>query len=178
MSRPSNTVTLIGRLTKDVDLRYSEGEKQTAIARFTIAVDRGKKDANGNRQSDFPNCIAFGSTAENIQRFFQKGSRLAVSGSLQTGKYQNREGQTVYTTDVVVDGFDFVESKGSSEQNPNRPVYEGQRGYDNYQPNNSRGNAPRGGYGGSERFKNESQPIGDGFMSVPDSPDAEGLPWN
>ena len=175
MARPSNCVTLIGRLTKDVDLRYSQGEKQTAIARFSLAVDRGRKDADGNRQSDFPNCIAFGSTAENIQRFFQKGSRIAVSGSLQTGKYQNSEGQTVYTTDVIVDAWDFVESKGS-EQNPNRPVYEGQKGYDAYQPSNNRGNAPRSNYGDSGAFKKES--VGDGFMSLPDNVDDSGLPWN
>lgn len=176
MARPSNSVTLIGRLTKDIDLRYNDnGEKRTAIARFTLAVDRGKKDANGNRQSDFPNCIAFNSNAENIERFFQKGSKIAIMGSLQTGKYQNNEGQTVYTTDVIVDAWDFVESKGS-EQNPNRPVYEGQKGYDAYQPSNNRGNAPRANYGDSGAFKKES--VGDGFMSIPTDVEQEGLPWN
>ena len=165
MARPSNSVTLIGRLTKDIDLRYNDnGEKRTAIAKFALAVDRGRKDANGNKQSDFPNCIAFGNNAENIEKFFKKGNKLAVMGSLQTGKYQNSEGQTVYTTDVIVDAWDFVESK-SAEQTPYKPVYEGQKGYDNYQPNNYRGNAPKANYGNSEGFKKES--VGDGFMSLP-----------
>lgn len=177
MARPSNTVVLIGRLTKDVDLRYNDnGEKRTAIARFSIAVDRGRKDADGNSQSDFPNCAAFGKTAENIERFFQKGSKIAVEGSLQTGKYQNKDGQTIYTTDVIVDSFDFVERREPSEQNPHRPVYEGQKGYDNYQPNNYRGNGAKPNSGDSGAFKTES--VGDGFMSLPENVDDSGLPWN
>lgn len=167
--RPSNSVVIIGRMTKDVDLRYSQSENSTAIARFTLAVDRGRKDADGNNMSDFPSCIAFGKTAEFIDKYFHKGSKIAVSGSLQTGKYQNQKGDTVYTTDVIVEQAEFVESKSSQN------AQNGQNGGSNSQANNyppKRENAPRNDSGA---FKTD---IGDGFVSLPEDVGDEGLPWN
>ena len=97
MSRPSNTVILIGRLTKDIIVNYV-GE--TAMARFSLAVDRGRKNADGQKESDFPSCTAFGKTAEFLEKYFSKGSKIAVEGELRTGSYTNKDGQKVYTTDV------------------------------------------------------------------------------
>lgn len=104
-----NKVILIGRLTKDVDLRQN-GE--ITIAKFSLAVDRKFKKEN-EQTADFINCVAFKSTAENIAKFFSKGNKIGVVGHIQTGSYTNKEGQKVYTTDVLVDEFDFIEGKNS-----------------------------------------------------------------
>ena len=104
-----NSVVLIGRLTKDVDLRYSNN--QTAVGRFSLAVDRHDKDKN----CDFINCIAFGKSAENLEKYVKKGNRVAISGRIQTGSYTNKDGKTVYTTDVVAERVEFVESKQREE---------------------------------------------------------------
>lgn len=111
-----NTVNLIGRLTKDPDVRYSQGEKQTAIARFTLAVNRKYKQ-NGQPDAEFISCLAFGKTAELIEKYIHKGNQLAVTGHIQTSNYTNKDGQKVYQTDVIVDSMDFVGSKsdGSSD---------------------------------------------------------------
>lgn len=107
-----NKVILMGRLTKDVDIRTS-GEM--VIGKFSIAVDRKFKKEN-EPTADFLNCVAFKSTAENISKFFSKGSKIAIVGHIQTGSYTNREGQKVYTTDIIVDEFFFVESRNSQSQ--------------------------------------------------------------
>ena len=107
-----NKVILMGRLTKDVDIRTS-GEM--VIGKFSIAVDRKFKKEN-EPTADFLNCVAFQSTAENISKFFSKGSKIAIVGHIQTGSYTNREGQKVYTTDIIVDEFFFVESRNSQSQ--------------------------------------------------------------
>ena len=104
-----NSVVLIGRLTKDVDLRYSNNN--TAVGRFSLAVDRHDKDKN----CDFINCIAFGKSAELISKYVKKGNRVAISGRIQTGSYTNKDGKTVYTTDVVAERVEFVESKQREE---------------------------------------------------------------
>lgn len=112
-----NKVMLFGRLTRDVDLRYSQGsEESTAVARFSIAVNRPKKNSNGQNEADFPSCIAFGRTAENIEKYFSKGSRIVVTGRIQTGSYTDRNGNKVYTTDVVVEAFDFVDPAQAAGQ--------------------------------------------------------------
>lgn len=110
-----NNVTLVGRLTKDPEVRYSTGEKATAIARFNLAVDRKFKDADGNYGADFINCQSFGKTAEFVEKYFHKGMKLGLVGRIQTGSYTNKDGVKVYTTDVVANEVEFVESKGNSE---------------------------------------------------------------
>ena len=110
-----NKVNLIGRLTKDVEVRYS-GE--LAIARYTLAVDRRfKKD--GEQTADFINCVAFGKSGEFAEKYFKKGMKVAVSGRIQTGSYDDKDtGKKVYTTDIVIEEQEFCESKGSSESQP------------------------------------------------------------
>ena len=114
-----NTIILIGRLTKEPEVRYSQGEKSTAIARYTLAVDRRFK-RDGDATSDFINCIAFGKNGEFAEKYLHKGTKIAVTGRIQTGSYTNKEGNKVYTTDVVVEEHEFVESKGiNSNTNTN-----------------------------------------------------------
>jgi len=112
-----NSVQIVGRFTRDPEIRYTDGG--ISIARFSLAVDRRfKKD--GGQQADFPTCVAFGKTAEFIEKYFHKGQRIGIQGRIQTGKYENNDGATVYTTDIVVETCEFVESKAaSSDQNPN-----------------------------------------------------------
>ena len=109
-----NKVILMGRLTRDADVRYSQGGSQSAIARFTVAVDRRFKRDGDAQSADFISCVAFGKTAEFFERFGLKGTKFVIEGRIQTGSYTNRDGQKVYTTDVVVENVDFAESKGST----------------------------------------------------------------
>ena len=108
-----NKVILMGRLTRDPELRYSAGERKIAITRYMLAVDRGfKKD--GEQAADFISCIAFDKAAEFASKYFEKGLKVLVSGHIQTGSYTNREGQKVYTTDVIIESQEFADSKGGS----------------------------------------------------------------
>lgn len=118
-----NTVQLIGRVARDIELRYSQSG--TAIARFAVAVDRPTKEG-AEKQSDFPSVVAFGKQAETIEKFFPKGARIGLTGRLQTGSYQDKDGRTVYTTDVVVTGFDFCESRPQGVSKPTKPEAEEQ----------------------------------------------------
>lgn len=105
-----NIVCMTGRLTRDPDVRYSQGQQAMAIVRFTIAVDREyKKD--GQPSADFPSCVAFGKTAEFIEKYVKKGTKLEITGRIQTGSYTNKNGEKVYTTDIAVDRASFAESK-------------------------------------------------------------------
>lgn len=108
-----NKVILMGRLTKDPDVRYSQGEKATAVARYTLAVDR-KFKRDGEASADFINCIAFGKNGEFAEKYLRKGTKIVVVGRIQTGSYTNKDGQKVYTTDVVVEEHEFAESKKSA----------------------------------------------------------------
>ncbi len=149
-----NKVILIGRLTRDPEVRYSQGESALAIARFTLAVDRrGRRDANGGDQTaDFISCVAFGRQAEFIERYVQKGTKLVAEGRIQTGSYTNKDGQKVYTTDVVVENCEFAESKASASSN--------------------------GDFGGYAQPKAEPvNSAGDGFMNIPGSIDGEEIPF-
>lgn len=119
-----NKVELLGRLTKDVDVRYSQGENSMCIAKIAVAVDR-KFKRDGEPTADFINCIAFGKQGEVIEKYFKKGSRIALCGHIQTGSYTNREGNKVYTTDVVIDEFDFVDSKSQQNDSNSMPNTEG-----------------------------------------------------
>lgn len=111
-----NKVILMGRLTRDPEIRYSQGEQSMAIARFSLAVDRKFKQ-DGQPTADFINCIAFGKTAEVIKKYVTKGTKIAVVGRIQTGSYTNKDGQKVYTTDVVIDELEFCESKSNQQSN-------------------------------------------------------------
>lgn len=106
-----NKVIVVGRLTRDPEMKYTTGESATAIARFSLAVNRKFKNADGEYEADFINCVAFGKTAEFIEKYFNKGMAMGIAGRIQTGSYTNKDGQKVYTTEVVVEETEFVESK-------------------------------------------------------------------
>jgi len=108
-----NRVILMGRLTIDPEVRYSTGENSMAVARYTLAIDRAIKK-QGEQSADFINCVAFSKAAEFAEKYFRQGMRVLVSGRLQTGNYTNREGQKVYTTDVILDSQEFADSRGES----------------------------------------------------------------
>ena len=148
-----NKVILMGRLTRDPDVRYSNGENPTAVARFTLAVDRRFARRDGDQQTaDFIGCVAFGRNAEFIEKYFRQGMRVTICGRIQTGSYTNRDGNKVYTTDVVVEEQEFAESKNSS------------------------GGGDNSGFTPSDR-PSPSSAAGDGFMNIPDGIDEE-LPFN
>jgi single-strand DNA-binding protein len=148
-----NKAMLIGRLTRDPEVRYSQGENSTAVARFTLAVDRRFRRAGENGETDFISCVAFGKQAEFVEKYFKQGMKMVAVGRIQTGSYTNKDGQKVYTTDVVVEEVEFAESKGSSQE--------------------------AGNHSGFQReFRPEpSSAVGDGFMNIPDGIDEE-LPFN
>ena len=112
-----NKVILIGRVVRDAEIRYSQGANSTCIARYTLAVDRKFKQ-EGQPNADFINCIAFGKLGEFAEKYLRKGVKIAVSGRIQTGSYKNKDGNTVYTTDVVVEEQEFCESKSQSNSQP------------------------------------------------------------
>ena len=112
-----NKVIEIGRLTKDPEIRYSQGASSTCVARYTLAVDRKFKQ-EGQPTADFINCIAFGKLGEFAEKYLHKGTKIAVTGRIQTGSYTNKDGQKVYTTDVVVEEQEFCESKSQSNSQP------------------------------------------------------------
>lgn len=144
-----NKVILMGRLTRDPEVRYSQGDNAMAIARYSMAVDRRFR-RDGEDNTDFINCVAFGKAGEFAEKYFRKGTKVLVTGRIQTGSYTNKDGVKVYTTDVVVEEQEFAESKGSSSN-------EGGGSYSNAPvPNHS---------------------AGDGFMNIPDGIDEE-LPFN
>lgn len=110
-----NKAILMGRLTRDPEVRYSQGENSIAVARYTLAVDRRfNKD---EQSADFISCVAFGKSAEFAEKYLKQGTKIVVTGRIQTGSYTNQEGQKVYTTDVVVEDHEFAESKNSSQSN-------------------------------------------------------------
>jgi single-strand DNA-binding protein len=127
-----NKVILMGRLTKVPDVRYSAGESSTAVARFSLAVDR-KFKRDGEDTADFIGCVAFGKTAEFIEKYITKGTKILIEGRIQTGSYTNKDGQRVYTTDVVVEQVEFAESKssGNNDGNVGRPAQSNEDGFMN-----------------------------------------------
>ena len=149
-----NKVVLMGRLTRDPDVRYSQGESATAVARYTLAVDRRFR-RDGDQSADFIGCVAFGRQAEFAEKYLRQGTKIAISGRIQTGSYTNRDGQKVYTTDVVVEEQEFAESRREQSQNNPDQNHSGQN---------------QNSYGGNASG-------GDGFMNIPDGIDEE-LPFN
>ncbi|WP_027432030.1 single-stranded DNA-binding protein [Lachnospira multipara] len=145
-----NKTILMGRLTADPEVRYSSGEKATAVARFTLAVNR-TYTSEGQPNADFIRCIAFGKRGEFAEKYLHKGTKIVLAGHIQTGSYDDKDGKKVYTTDVVVDEMEFAESKSQAEQSQasSAPVAE-----------------------------NASRPAGEEWMPIPDNLDYENLPFN
>ena len=114
-----NKVILMGRLTRDPEVRYTQGDNAMAIARYSLAVDRRFK-RDGEPDADFINCVAFGKSGEFAEKYLKKGTKIAVVGRIQTGSYTNKDGQKVYTTDVVVEEQEFAESKGNGSTEGNQ----------------------------------------------------------
>ena len=110
-----NKVILMGRLTRDPEVRYSQGEQATAIARYTVAVDRRFRRDSDSQTADFIGCVAFGRQAEFAEKYLRKGIKIALTGRIQTGSYTNRDGQKIYTTEVVVEEVDFADSRRSDD---------------------------------------------------------------
>lgn len=108
-----NKAMLTGRLTKDPNVKYTSGENQMCVARFTLAVDRRGKKEEGKQSADFISCVAFGKTGEHIEKYYRKGMKADIVGRIQTGSYKKENGDTVYTTDVVIDEVEFGESKAA-----------------------------------------------------------------
>ena len=147
-----NKVILMGRLTRDPEVRYSAGDNQMAIARYTLAVDRRFNRNNSEQTADFIPCVAFGKAGEFAEKYFRKGMKIAVTGRIQTGSYTNKEGQKVYTTEVVIEDQEFAESKNASSGSV-------------------------GGFGGGSMPEvSNNQDLNDDFMNVPDGIDEE-LPF-
>ena len=159
-----NRVILMGRLTRDPEVRYSQGERSMAIARYTLAVDRrGRRSQDGDQgqTADFINIVAFDRAGEFAEKYFRQGMRVLVSGRIQTGSYVNKDGQKVYTTDIIVEEQEFAESKAASDRNSS-----------DFVANNNYG----GGYQQSGRPV-PSQAPSDGFMNIPVGIDEE-LPFS
>lgn len=116
-----NNVILMGRLVRDPDVRYTQGQEQMAIARFTLAVDRRRK-REGEQSADFISCVAFGKIGEFINKYVKKGTKVVIDGHWQTGSYKNKDGNTVYTNDCVCDSVEFAESKrANGDEQPKLP---------------------------------------------------------
>ena len=112
-----NKVILMGRLTRDPEVRYSQGENSMAIARFSLAVDRRRQQNQEGQTADFIGCVAFGKLGEFTEKYLHKGTKILLTGRIQTGSYDNKDGVKVYTTDVVAEEIEFAESKGSGNSN-------------------------------------------------------------
>ena len=165
-----NKVILMGRLTRDPDIRYTQGENSMAVARFSLAVDRRRTGADGQREADFINCVTFGKQAEFAERYLHQGTKIVLTGRIQTGSYTNKDGQKVYTTDVVAEDLEFAESKAASENRANGSGSSYGGGY------GSNGNS--GSYNGGGRQADYSSSVGEGFMNIPEGVEDEGLPFN
>lgn len=146
-----NRVILVGRLTRDPIVNYSQGDKPMAIARFTLAVDRrvAKSDNSNQQTADFISCVAYDKQGEFAEKYLKQGIKVVLEGHIRTGSYLNKEGQRIYTTDVVADAIEFAESKAASA-NANQKPQDQQKGYTTDE---------------------------DGFMSIPDGVEDEGLPF-
>lgn len=160
-----NKVILMGRLTRDPEVRYGQGPDTSAVARYTLAVDRRFRRDGNDQGADFISCVTFGKNAEFADKYLRQGIKTVITGRIQTGSYTNREGQKVYTTDVVVEDQEFAESKSANEQySAPRPV--------NPQP--AAGDYERG-HEGTYASRQPSMNA-DGFMNIPDGIDEE-LPF-
>ena len=142
-----NKVILMGRLIRNPEVRYSQGEKATCVAKYTLAVNR-RFHREGEQDADFINCVAFGKQGEFAEKYLKQGTKIVISGRIQTGSYTNRDGVKVYTTDVVIEEQEFAESKKAAETSST--------------PQNTQGV--------------KSNPEDDGFMTIPEGVEEE-LPF-
>lgn len=143
-----NKVILMGRLTADPDVRYTQGQEPLCVARYRLAVDRRRRGNDGEQTADYINCVAFGKAGEHAEKYYRKGIKVLVAGRIQTGSYTNKDGQKVYTTDVVVEEQEFAESKSSSQNG--------------------------GEHHGNPATASS---VGDGFIDIPDDVEDDGLPF-
>lgn len=143
-----NKVILMGRLTADPDVRYTQGQEPLCVARYRLAVDRRRRGNDGEQTADYINCVAFGKAGEHAEKYYRKGIKVLVAGRIQTGSYTNKDGQKVYTTDVVVEEQEFTESKSSSQNS----------GEHHGDPATARS-------------------VGEGFINIPDDVEDDGLPF-
>lgn len=150
-----NKVLLRGRAVRDPEIRYTQGQNSTAVARYTLAVDRRYSGPDGKREADFIPCIAFGKAAEFCERYVHKGTALCICGRINTGSYTNRDGQKVYTTDVIVEEQEFSESRAAAERSASTDTAQE----------------------ASSTARDAAQ-VGDGWMEIPEGVDDEGLPFN
>ena len=154
-----NKVILMGRLTREPEIRYTQGERQMAVARYTLAVDRrGRGGNNGEATADFISCVAFDKSAEFAEKYFHQGTKILITGRIQTGSYTNKDGQKVYTTDVIVEEQEFAESKAAASNNATST------------------DTNNGGF--SQVPARQNQSIAGGWMTIPDGVEDEGLPFN
>ena len=173
-----NKVILMGRLTRDPDIRYSagSGDQQQAIARYTVAVDRRMRRDNNDpnaQTADFIGCVAFGRSAQFAEQYLHKGTKVVVTGRIQTGKYTNRDGQTVYTTDVVVEDQEFAESKAAADR-----YNSSQQGTSYSDSQTSSYSAPAPAPVPAQAAPAPAAEMGDGgFINIPEGIDQE-LPFN
>ena len=147
-----NKVILVGRLTRDPNVSYTQGAEPMCVARFTTAVDRRmrREAANAEQTADFISCVAFGRQGEFVEKYLKQGTKIVLEGRIQTGSYTNKEGAKVYTTDVVAENIEFAESKASAQAN-----------------------------GGVAPAQGRPVPAqADGFMNIPDGIEDDGLPFN
>ncbi len=151
-----NKVILMGRLTRDPEVRYSSGENSTAIARFSLAVDRRFKRAGDTADADFFNCTAFGRQGEFVEKYLKKGTKVLLSGRIQNDNYTNREGQQVYSVQIIAEEIEFAESKNA--QSGSAPAY--------------------GAAQPAREGRTNAAATGSGFMNIPDGMDDGELPFN
>lgn len=143
-----NKVILMGRLTRDPQVRYTQGQDSMAIARFTLAVDRRGRKQEGQQDADFPSCVAFGKSAEFVEKYVHQGTKIVLTGRIRTGSYTNKDNIKVYTTEVIAEDIEFAENKAAAE-----------------------------GSGGAGGHQKPEQTENDGFMNIPEGIDEE-LPFN
>ncbi len=178
-----NKVILMGRLTRDPEIRYSGGDNALAIGRFSLAVDRRSRKNSDGADADFFNCTAFGRQAEFVEKYLKQGTKILLVGRIQNDNYTNREGQKVYSVQVIAEEIEFAESKNASAAARTGSGY-GAAADSGYGAAARTGsgygageNSGYGGYGSSGR-PDPADAVGDGFMNIPDGVDDEELPFN
>ena len=169
-----NKVILMGRLTRNPDVRYTQGDNPMCVARYSLAVDRrfSRNAGNDGDNADFIPCVAFGKSGEFAEKYLKKGTKIAVTGRIQTGSYTNRDGRKVYTVEVAVEDQEFAESRSAARDNGGS-TFSG-----NFQQSESRAAAAQPSQSAPAPMPAAFDDAGDGFMNIPDGVEDEGLPFN